>query len=131
MEYITVKQAAEKWGVTTRRVQMLCKEEKIKGVVRFGNVWKIPKSAVLPSSNSKNEEPHLPMPRKSPFLDMTDLYNTPGSADRVIAELGDNIEKLNIRIETPMTVENIEKIARETLGYRDPDEIIFYNDLAD
>ena len=48
-----------------------------------------------------------------------------------IAELGDNIEKLNIRIETPMTVENIEKIARETLGYRDPDEIIFYNDLAD
>jgi len=81
MEYITVKQAAEKWGVTTRRVQMLCKEEKIKGVVRFGNVWKIPKSAVLPSSNSKNEEPHLPMPRKSPFLDMTNLYSRIGKAE--------------------------------------------------
>ena len=48
-----------------------------------------------------------------------------------IAELGNNIEKINIRLETPMTVENIEKIARETLGYRDPDEIIFYNDWAD
>ena len=81
MEYITVKQAAEKWGVTTRRVQMLCKDEKIKGVVRFGNIWKIPKSAVLPSSNSKNEEPHLPMPRKSPFLDMTNLYSRVGRAE--------------------------------------------------
>ena len=81
MEYITVKQAAGKWGVTTRRVQMLCKEEKIKGVVRFGNVWKIPKSAVLPSSNSKNEEPRLPMPRKSPFLDMTNLYSRVGKAE--------------------------------------------------
>ena len=48
-----------------------------------------------------------------------------------IDELNDEIEKINIRLETPMTVENIEKIARETLGYRDPDEIIFYNDLAE
>ena len=48
-----------------------------------------------------------------------------------IAELGDDIEKIQIRLEAPMTVENIEKIARETLGYRDPDEIIFYNDWVD
>ena len=48
-----------------------------------------------------------------------------------IAELVNDIEKIQIRLETPMTVENIEKIARETLGYRDPDEIIFYNDWAD
>ena len=82
MEYITVNEAAKKWGVTTRRVQMLCKEEKIKGVVRFGAVWKIPATAVLPNSKSKNEEPHLPMPRKSPFLDMTNLYNKFGEAER-------------------------------------------------
>ena len=36
MEYITVKQAAEKWGVTPRRVQILCAEERIKGAYRFG-----------------------------------------------------------------------------------------------
>ncbi len=48
-----------------------------------------------------------------------------------IDELGNEIEKISIRLETPLTVENIEKIARETLGYRDPDEIIFYNDWTD
>ncbi len=81
MEYITVSEAAKKWGVTTRRVQMLCNEERIKGAVRFGPVWRIPATAVLPHARKKNEEPHLPMPRKSPFLDMTNLYNKAGGAD--------------------------------------------------
>lgn len=81
MEYITVSQAAEKWGVTPRRVQMLCNENRIKGAVRFGPVWRIPETAVLPNSRRKEEQPQLPMPRKSPFLDMTDLYHKAGSAD--------------------------------------------------
>ena len=81
MEYITVSEAAQKWGVTTRRVQMLCNDGRIKGAVRFGPVWKIPATAVLPNAKSKNEEPHLPMPRKSPFLDMTNLYYKAGCAD--------------------------------------------------
>ena len=81
MEFITVKEAAEKWGVTPRRVQILCSQEKIKGAYRFGRSWMIPKKAILPSS-AKGTEPHLPMPRKSPFLDMTDLYNDVGGAER-------------------------------------------------
>ena len=78
-ELMTVKDAAERWGVTPRRVQGLCNEGSIKGAVRFGRAWMIPRHAVLPSS-SKGAEPHLPMPRKSPFLDMTDLYHTAGKA---------------------------------------------------
>ncbi len=81
MEYITVSEAAKKWGVTTRRVQMLCNENRIKGAVRFGPIWKIPTTAVLPNAKRKEKEPHLPMPRKSPFLDMTNLYNKAGGAD--------------------------------------------------
>ena len=81
MEYITVQEAAEKWGVSVRRVQYLCGHDRIKGAVRFGPVWKIPSTAVLPNARKKDEEPHLPMPRKSPFLDMTDLYNKAGAAD--------------------------------------------------
>ena len=81
MQYITVQEAAQKWGVTTRRVQMLCNEEKINGAYRFGKSWMIPSTAVLPKARRKNEEPHLPMPRKSPFLDMTNLYNKAGGAD--------------------------------------------------
>lgn len=82
MEYITVSEAAKKWGVGVRRVQMLCNEGRIKGAIRFGPVWKIPSKAVLPNSRRKDEEPHLPMPRKSPFLDMTNLYNQAGQAEK-------------------------------------------------
>ena len=81
MQYITVREAAQKWGVTTRRVQMLCNEERIKGAYRFGKSWMIPSTAVLPNARRKEEEPTLPMPRKSPFLDMTNLYNKVGGAE--------------------------------------------------
>ena len=82
MQYITVKEAAEKWGgVTPRYVQILCNKGKIKGAVRFGKSWMIPTTAVLPSV-AKEKDPHLPMPRRSPFLDMTNLYNRVGEADQ-------------------------------------------------
>ena len=81
MEYITAQEAAEKWGVSVRRVQYLCVNDRIKGAVRFGPVWRIPETAVLPNARKKTAEPHLPMPRKSPFLDMTNLYNRAGNAN--------------------------------------------------
>lgn len=43
MGYITVKEAAEKSGVTPRHVQILCAEERIKGATRFGRSWMIPR----------------------------------------------------------------------------------------
>lgn len=85
MEYITAKAAAEKWGVTPRRVQILCSQKKIKGAYRFGKSWMIPVTAILPSM-ARGDEPHLPLPRKTPFLDMTDLYTRVGEAD-ICAEM--------------------------------------------
>lgn len=91
MELITVKEAAKKWGVTPRRVQILCSEGKIKGIQRFGRIWMIPSHAVLPSSK-KGEEPHLPMPKKSPFLDMTNIYNKAGEVNKCADMLVNNPE---------------------------------------
>ena len=91
MEMMTVKEASEKWGVTARRVQGLCKEGKIKGVERWERTWMIPKHAVLPSSSSE-KDPHIPMPRRTPFLDMTDLYNEAGKVEESIAMLENNFE---------------------------------------
>ena len=48
MDYITVKDAVEKWGITPRRIQVLCAQGKIPGAVRFGVAWAIPKYAVKP-----------------------------------------------------------------------------------
>ena len=46
--YITVKQAAEKWGISDRRVRILCSEGKILGATREGRSWMIPSDAKKP-----------------------------------------------------------------------------------
>lgn len=56
MEYITVRQAAEKWGITERWVQKLCEEGRINGAVRFSRVWMIPKDAKRPVDGRKRSE---------------------------------------------------------------------------
>lgn len=47
--YITVKQAAEKWGLSDRRVRLLCAEGKIPGAYQEGRGWKIPSDATKPT----------------------------------------------------------------------------------
>lgn len=47
--YITVQEAAEKWGVTPRQVQILCKENRIKGAARMSRIWIIPEDAEKPT----------------------------------------------------------------------------------
>lgn len=46
--YITVKEAAGKWGITERRIQKLCEEGRIDGLQRFGRSWMIPEDARKP-----------------------------------------------------------------------------------
>lgn len=41
-DFMTVQEAAIRWGVTERQVQVLCKSEKIEGVSRVGRNWIIP-----------------------------------------------------------------------------------------
>jgi len=48
MEYIKVSKAAEKWGISTRRIRVLCAEGKIPGVIRKGNLYMIPETASKP-----------------------------------------------------------------------------------
>ena len=48
MEYMSISQAAEKWGISPRRIQVLCKQERIPGASRMGYVWAIPSDAEKP-----------------------------------------------------------------------------------
>ena len=45
---MTVKQAAEKWGISDRRIRVLCAEGKISGAYQEGRGWKIPADAEKP-----------------------------------------------------------------------------------
>ena len=49
MEYITIKEAAEKWNLSVRRVQAICNEGMIQGTIKFGHAWAIPKDAEKPT----------------------------------------------------------------------------------
>jgi len=42
MDFITIEQASEKWGISHRRIQVLCAEGRIEGVAKFGRAWAIP-----------------------------------------------------------------------------------------
>ena len=48
MDYISVEQAAENWGVSVRRIQQMCVAGQIEGAMRFSRVWMIPKIAEKP-----------------------------------------------------------------------------------
>ena len=49
MQFISAAEAAEKWGVSIKRVQVLCKEKRIAGLERIGRAWLIPKDAKKPT----------------------------------------------------------------------------------
>ena len=48
MEYMTIKEASEKWNLSVRRVQTICNEGMEPGVMKFGHSWAIPKDAKKP-----------------------------------------------------------------------------------
>ena len=97
MEYLKIEQVAKKWDISVRRVQLLCAEGKIEGAVRFGRAWMIPRNAKKPVDGRTKVgrslvNDNMPLPRKTPFLYMSDLYNTPGTADEVGESLAYNHE---------------------------------------
>ncbi len=97
--YMDASRAAERWGISLHRVQVLCRQGRIEGAEKFRQNWMIPADAKKPqdtrykaAKQPRDESPSLPLLRKSPFLDMTDLYRVPGRADECIKALADHPE---------------------------------------
>ena len=87
-DYMTIAEASERWGISQRQVQHLCTLGSVEGAVKFGRAWMIPKNANKPVDGRTKAaraelDADMPLPRKTPFLYMSDLYNTPGTADEV------------------------------------------------
>jgi len=55
MGYISVKQASEKWKISVRRIQVLCKQDRIYGANKVGNAYIIPTNAEKPIDKRKKE----------------------------------------------------------------------------
>lgn len=48
MEYLSIRQTADKWGISIRRIEVLCTEGRIPGAMKIGSYWAIPADAEKP-----------------------------------------------------------------------------------
>lgn len=53
MNYMTASQAADKWNISQRRVQILCSQNRIEGVFKLGDNWAIPCNAEKPDDKRR------------------------------------------------------------------------------
>lgn len=53
MRYMTASQAAKKWNISQRRVQILCAQNRIEGVFKLGENWAIPDEVEKPQDYRK------------------------------------------------------------------------------
>lgn len=80
MKYYSIKEMVDKWGISRRRIQKLCTENRISGAIKIGNMWAIPENVNKPDdgrlkldidSKIKNEkiviERYWAMPNKKTF----------------------------------------------------------------
>ncbi len=86
MEYIKVSKAAEKWGISPRRVRVLCTEGKIEGVIRKGNLYMIPATATKPMDGRKGRSGILVDVERKRALLSERRPLTPGEVDRLAQE---------------------------------------------
>lgn len=86
MAYIKVSKAAEKWGLSARRVRLLCAEGKIEGAVQQGKLYFIPENAQKPADGRRRQNNILTeIERKKERLAAARPL-TPGEVDRLREE---------------------------------------------
>lgn len=49
MDYLSITQTSEIWGISCRRIQRLCCEGRIPGAIKIGSYWAVPKDVEKPS----------------------------------------------------------------------------------
>ena len=142
MEYIKVSKAAEKWGISSRRVRVLCAEGKIPGVIRKGNLYMIPENAQKPLDGRKTRAGVLAEieAKRDRLNEMRPL--TPGEVKRLREEFmieftynSTAIEGNTLTLkETAMVLEGVTidqkplKDHLEAVGHRDA--FVFIEDIA-
>jgi len=55
MDYLTSPEMSEKWGISSRRISLLCAEGRIEGAVKKGKTWLIPSDAKKPNDMRRRE----------------------------------------------------------------------------
>ena len=67
MDYITVREAAEKWNISLRLAQKFCTEGRIPGAQNFGSTWAIPADADKPEGLRRKKKSRQPLCPPRPY----------------------------------------------------------------
>lgn len=54
MDYLTTIEMSKEWGISSRRIAVLCEQNRINGVIKKGKTWLIPQDSVKPADARKN-----------------------------------------------------------------------------
>ena len=111
--FMSVNQAAKKWGISDRRVRILCSEGKIPGAYRQGRAWKIPVDAVKPDDGRYKSSESL--------LDMIDRKKIELDSRRPLTE--GEVARLNEEFTVEFTY-NSNAIEGNTLTLRETDLVL-------
>lgn len=68
MDFMSAREAAEKWGISQRRVAVLCSENRIKNAEMVGNMWIIPKNSEKPDDARSTRYEKNDDKKVKPFL---------------------------------------------------------------
>ncbi len=70
MKYMSTKKASEKWGISDRRIRVLCNEDRIEGALKIGRNWSIPEDATKPmDAREGNRKKYLGLEADFSFID--------------------------------------------------------------
>ena len=58
MNYVTTIEMSEIWGISARRIALLCEQGRIAGVMKKGKTWLIPEDAEKPADKRKMNLSH-------------------------------------------------------------------------
>ncbi len=98
MDYMTVREAAQKWKISERLTQQYCLDKRIPGATKFGGTWAIPADAQKPASKHspkavEMQQPAKPLPAVAPACLMPmPLMNTafaPGHCREYVESIQD------------------------------------------
>ncbi|MDD4315896.1 MAG: DNA adenine methylase [Clostridia bacterium] len=85
MNYMSAKEAAEKWNISQRRVSILCSENRILGAMMVGNMWIIPANAEKPIDKRTIRY------EKSKYISLKPFVKWVGGKGQLIGELEKHI----------------------------------------
>lgn len=54
MNYVTTIEMSEIWGISSRRIALLCEQQRIEGAIKKGKTWLIPESTEKPADKRRN-----------------------------------------------------------------------------